>query len=776
MWADRKNQEFRQWFRPKLHGSGLEIEITDTFPEHATADDVVLVMGKDRLTELQQRGHAHKGRAVGSQRGTVLGHGIRALVTWDCYLTQIAAERKPEIEWDLKLAMRLHETDTIDPVMGTYTKVDDFSEIEVALDLALEGDEPKIPIACDLETLGTDYINPNAWIVAISMTMEAGASGVAYFKQGEVPWDLVDQIKTILNHPKAKVYGANFKFDMLWMCEKWKIETFDAFTMDTTLVGSLVDENRSNSLNLHAKVYSSIGGYDDPFNAKYDKSRMDLVPVPDLVQYAGGDTDAGWQVGQKLRVPLSRNKRLLRFYKKLLHPAQNAVRKMEQRGMVVDVEEYNRLEDECEQVMEQCEERMRGELPDYIRRRWRGRLRDKPVYNANVIGDWMFNDRRGLKLKPKMKSPKTKKPSMAAEHFEMFANHPKAGQFIEDYLLYKKTEKTLSTYIVGFKKHLRDDGRFHPSYMLFRGKFHGSDSKDDDSGGRTGRTSVKEPAYQTIPKHTDWAKPLRRVYVPPPGHVVMNVDYSQGELRITACIADEPTMIQTYLDGIDLHLKTGAQLNSIELAEAIKMKASKDKHTQALIAKIRQGGKAGNFGLIYGMGAKGFKEYALKSYGVELTEGEAHGFRNDFFDLYDGLHPWHDDVKKFAHKHKYIESPLGRIRRVPLIDSFAEGIRAKQERQAINAGVQSTLTDLGLLAMAELDRRYPDLWQFGFTHDAISFYIPEDQVEQWAYRIREVMENLPLNEFNWHPQLSFPVDIEYGIDNLADLTELELAA
>jgi DNA polymerase I-like protein with 3'-5' exonuclease and polymerase domains len=111
---------------------------------------------------------------------------------------------------------------------------------------------------------------------------------------------------------------------------------------------------------------------------------------------------------------------------------------------------------------------------------------------------------------------------------------------------------------------------------------------------------------------------------------------------------------------------------------------------------------------------------------------------------------------------------------LPLIDTFVQDIRAKQERQAINTGVQATLTDMGLLAMAELDRRYPDLWLFGFTHDSLSFYVPEDDYMEWAKRIKEVMENLPLAQFGWKPQLEFPVDVQLGLNNLAETVDLPM--
>lgn len=773
-WADRHTREFREFIRPKLQKTGIECQVIAEFPETASEEDVVLVFGPDRLKELQQRGLGLKGRAISSQRGLVLGDdGARFMVTWDPTLISFDWGRRCELTWDIKLAARLHETGSLKPETGNYHECTNFNMIETVLDKAVEQDAPKMGIEVDLETVGTDYMNPDAYIVAISMTVDEGVSWVAYFEKDPTePTDITYQIGVILNHPKAKVYGANFKFDMLWMSEKWDIAHFDSFAMDTTLVGSLIDENRSNSLNLHSKIYTAMGGYDDEFNLLYDKSRMDLIPKEDVIEYAGGDTDAGLRVARRLRKRLVKEKRLLRFYKDLLHPAIQSVRKMEQRGMVVDVEEYKRLDEDCIETMAVAQEEMISMLPLYLKRRYRADLRPS---RPKIIADFLF-DARGLGLKPKMKTAKTRQPSTAMEHFEMFIDHKHAGPFIKALSAYSKAEKTKSTYIDGFLKHLRSDGMFHPSYMLFRGVFHGDAQKDDDSGGRTGRTSVKEPAYQTIPKFTDWAKPLRRVYKCPPGMVILNVDFSQGELRITACIANDPTMIQTYKDGIDMHLKTGALLNGYDLAEAIEMRMSSDPALVKLIAAVRQGGKAGNFGLIYGMGLDGFINYARQSYGVEMTKTEARAFIDTFFGTYWRLLPWHEEVRERVHRDKLIESPLGRIRRLPLVDSYIGEIRSKAERQAINAGVQATLTDMGLLAMAELDRLYPNLWQFGFTHDAISFYVPEGEVEQWAARIKEVMENLPFKHFGWKPVLDFPVDIEVGVDNLADLVELKLAA
>ena len=101
---------------------------------------------------------------------------------------------------------------------------------------------------------------------------------------------------------------ANGKYDMIWVKEKWGIDCTN-FSFDTLLVGSLLNENRTNSLNLHAKLMTDFGGYDDGFNAKYDKGHMELVPTEPLRTYQGGDTDAAYQVAEVLQDELSRRLR-----------------------------------------------------------------------------------------------------------------------------------------------------------------------------------------------------------------------------------------------------------------------------------------------------------------------------------------------------------------------------------------------------------------------------------------------------------------------------------
>lgn len=759
------------------------------------AGDVALIAGKPALSWLQEHGLAAKNKSINAMRGqpvqNPVGGGV-VLMAYSAAMTNYDYARKSDILWDVQLAVRLHNTGTVMPNVGKYRYVQDFSDVIARVKELFEATGKPVKTAFDLETMGLVPYDRAKRIISISITVEEGMADVYYFnenhdqpampvyhKDGHVKGHkvrnekLFKQLKWLMLTDKISGTGANLKFDENWTVEKWGL-WFSNFKFDTTLVGSLIDENRSNSLNMHAKIYTEMGGYDDEFNSTYDKAHMEDVPKSDLLGYAGGDTDACLRVRGKLQSQLLKDKALARFYTQLLHPAARVFAKLESRGMLVDVGEYEKLKVRVTDEVARLEREIFNLMPNRLKLKYADNL----SLGRNIILQEFLFTPKGLNLTPQMYTAKAKDESFkyastSMEHFEMFEDVPEAKQFVDLMREYNSATKTLSTYIIGFMSHVRQDGRFHPSYMLHHG-----DYGKKDSGTVTGRLSAKDPAFQTIPKHTIWAKPLRKVYIAPPGYVVLNVDFSQGELRVAACVANELNMIEAYRQGIDVHLKTGLHLYNLQhpedqltLGEAIDLK----KHGDARIKAARQGGKAGNFGLLYGMQAAGFQNYARKTYGVIMQMSESEEFRDGFFEMYPALPGWHEEYANFAHEHGYVRSPLGRIRHLPLINSHEWGTRSKQERQAINSPIQSTLSDLALLAMVEIDRQYPDLWLFGMTHDSISMYVPEDQGLEWAARITQLMENLPLAKFNWHPQLSFPADAELG-PNLADVEELDLAA
>jgi hypothetical protein len=227
-------------------------------------------------------------------------------------------------------------------------------------------------------------------------------------------------------------------------------------------------------------------------------------------------------------------------------------------------------------------------------------------------------------------------------------------------------------------------------------------------------------------------------------------------------------MIEIYRKGLDLHVDTAAKACKQNYEWLAAMKTT----NPAEFELIRQKGKSGNFGLVYSMMPMGFVEYAAKNYGVTFTLEEATEFRNLFFENKPELLVYHAQYKKFAHTHKYVPTPLGRLRHLPLIDSPIRGIASEAERQAINSPVQGTLSDLLLWSFAEEDRLgYTALAPaFGACHDAALNYVLEDRVDIDVANMLDVQENLPFHKIGWQPQLQFTADAKVG-PNMADVKE-----
>jgi DNA polymerase I-like protein with 3'-5' exonuclease and polymerase domains len=754
--------------------------------------DMLLIAGMKAFGWLQRTGRMQKNRTLTSQRGKVfpVSGGGSFMLTFDPGVVNSEPHQQEVLAWDLRLAVRFLKTHTLMPPLGNYKWVNTFQPVIDYIEKQFEKTGRAVAVSTDLETEGFHPFYPDKDIVSISFTCKAGESHLLYTgrQKPPVPHDptvlLFDQINWLLTSPKVKLRLANGKFDMGWIYQKWGLECTN-FNFDTLLAGSLVNENRSNSLNLHAKIFTDIGGYDDPFNAKYDKGKMgEITNFHDLAIYAGGDTDACQQSADVLVDQLAADEQLLKFYVTVVHPAARAFEKVERRGVLVDQQKFALLRTDLDAAIKEAEKEALTLLPNKMKMKYIDKIdrqlqAGKSPLLATILKDYFFSP-YGLNLKPLMWTPKPDKngdkvPSTAKAHLRMFEHVPDAVAMVKVLSTMDSASKTRSTFVDGFLNHLRPDGRLHPSYMLFHGGF--NDDEDDESGSVTGRLSAKDPAFQTVPKKTFWAKRLRECYIAPPGKVILALDYSQGELRVVACIAPEPTMIEAYKQGLDLHAVTGASIADIDLALFMSYKDNEDAALKKIYDDARDRAKPANFGLLYAMSAEGFVAYAWAAYGRKFTLAEATAIREAFFALYPGLLKYHDRMKLQAKLQEFVRSPLGRVRHLPHIKAWDQSVRAKAERQAINSPVQATLTDMMIWAIALLEDAYPngEFEIFGVVHDQVLAYIDADKIDLRTQQAKEIMQNLPFDVFGWAPQLSFPADAEAGID-LAHLNKVKLAA
>ena len=278
----------------------------------------------------------------------------------------------------------------------------------------------------------------------------------------------------------------------------------------------------------------------------------------------------------------------------------------------------------------------------------------------------------------------------------------------------------------------------------------------------------ENPNGQNFPKRGKMAKAYRRSFVAPEGYYVLEADLSQAELRISAAMANEPTMLRIYREGGDIHKETALIVLGISKARFSEL--PKDEQKSA-----RQKAKAVNFGFIYGMGWRKFIGYAKTQYAVEFTEEEAQRIRNAFFSKYSKLQAWHEKQRREAIQNGQVRSYSGRIRHLPMIYSDDEMIQQEAGRQSINSPVQEFASSLGVMAIGrlvqEIDPQY--LAPIAFVHDAIFCYVKAEYLEWGAKTLKWYMETNPLEEW-FDLRLPCPIiaDVSFGL-NFGDTYEME---
>lgn len=216
-------------------------------------------------------------------------------------------------------------------------------------------------------------------------------------------------------------------------------------------------------------------------------------------------------------------------------------------------------------------------------------------------------------------------PSVSSDVLVNYVGNP----VVDDLLEYRRLTK-LETFIKSWEE-IQVDDRIYPSFNITA---------------RTGRTTCSNPNIQQIPQD----KNVRNLIEARPGWKIKEQDYSQIELRVASMFSGDTNMQHAYQSGSDLHSKTTELLFGD--TSSLSPQEQKRKRTEA---------KSMNFGFLYGMSAKTFVDYA-KGYGLNITEEESEGFRNNFFKAYPTLLQWHEDCKNYARANGYTWSPIGRKR------------------------------------------------------------------------------------------------------------------
>ena len=257
--------------------------------------------------------------------------------------------------------------------------------------------------------------------------------------------------------------------------------------------------------------------------------------------------------------------------------------------------------------------------------------------------------------------------STAADVLEKLAED---HEIVADILNYRTLSKLNSTYAEGLLNFIQADGRIH-------GEF-------NQMVTATGRISSTNPNLQNIPVRTELGRRFRTVFVPKPGCVFIDADYSQVELRILASLSGDAKLIAAYKDASDIHAVTASQVFHVPLEE--------------VTPELRRNAKAVNFGIVYGISAFGLSE------GLSISRSEAKEYIERYFAAYPDVKKYLDGEVAFAHEHGYVKTIFGRRRPVPDINASNFMRRSFSERVAMNSPIQGSAADIMKKAMNEVNR------------------------------------------------------------------------
>ena len=316
----------------------------------------------------------------------------------------------------------------------------------------------------------------------------------------------------------------------------------------------------------------------------------------------------------------------------------------------------------------------------------------------------------GVVLFEKLQLPNEKKTktgySTSAEVLDKLApDHP----IVADVLEYRQLSKLKSTYADGLTNFIEQDGKIHTTF--------------NQTITATGRLSSTDPNLQNIPIRIELGKLIRKVFLPEEGHLFVDSDYSQIELRVLAHLSDDEKLIEAFKNGQDIHRSTASLVFDTPFDEVTDIQ--------------RRNAKAVNFGIVYGISAFGLAN------DLNIGRKEAQAYIDSYFEKYPKIKAFLDKTVSEAKEKGYIKTMFGRIRPIPELSSSNFMQRQFGERVAMNSPIQGTAADIIKIAMIRVhDRLLKENLKSKLilqVHDELLIETAEDEKEYVIELLEEEM-------------------------------------
>ncbi len=557
-------------------------------------------------------------------------------------------------------------------------------------------------IALDTETTGCIPLIDE--MVGISFAVDNQTAYYIPFKHKDVPQldraKTLEKLKPILQNPDTILIMHNAKFDQLVMWSHGL--AIHPIPFDTVIAANLL-RNEWQKINLKELSVIYLHEPMTKFKDVIGKHKtFDEVPLESAAKYGAHDSLQTFKLKPILEKELDKEPKLKKVFYDIEMPFYWVLVCMEQKGILFDPKKIAQTKKDVVDEIDQIEKKIFGVLSTGT-----NIIPERLNLNSPKQIEHLLFDILGLPSAKK--SDKGQRSTDQAVLKELSAVHPIPGLILQ----HRELSKLKNTYLDPLPTFINPKTeRIHTSYS--------------QTLVATGRLSSSDPNMQNIPTGSEFARQIRSAFIAPSGKVLMSADYSQIELRVLAYLTQDPVLIKTFNDDLDIHTQTAAQLFGIPL----------DKVT----SQQRQLGKRINFSIMYGMSPYGLAK------DLDIKQSEAKEYIEKYFARYSKVADWMTNTVQRAVENGYVETWYGRRRFIPELRERNKTIFEAGKRIAINTPVQGSQADIMKIAMINLNKKFVanklEACMILQIHDEIIIELPTEELESVESIVRKEMESV----------------------------------
>lgn len=544
----------------------------------------------------------------------------------------------------------------------------------------------KEKVSAYLEISETNYHNADIY----GMSLYDGEN--AYY----VSFEVLKENKNILDGKEIYTYDLK---KMIVSLNKYDIDIKNC-TFDAMIAGYILNYNVKDDISYLANTFNYDITLFDNFKKEKNMSNEALADL--TVKKAKFIYDIKDEFTNKMK-----EEEQLELFTNIEMKLSSVLASMEIEGVRVDTKVLDEMGDNINKKLDE----LTSEIYNYAGEEFN-------VQSPKQLGEILFE-------KLEIPYPKKKKTSYstAREILNKIVDyHPIVEKIIE----HRTLNKIYTTYIVGIKNCVKEDGKLHTIYT--------------QTLTRTGRLSSIEPNLQNIPIRYKEGKEIRKAFIPEEDSVFLSSDYSQIELRMFAHMSGEQNLIDAFKHHLDIHTKTAMDIYHV----------SKDEVTK----NMRRDAKAVNFGIIYGISSFGLAE----DLGVDIKTAKK--FLDNYLETFPGIKNYMDKVIKDAYEKGYVKTIMNRKRKIDELYNTNHMIKVQGERMALNTPVQGSSADILKKAMIDIYNEFNRLnlksKMILQVHDELIFNVKNDELE----KVKEIVINFMENAYKLNVPLE--VDVEIG--------------